>query len=116
MDFKIEKKRLPCTLWKEYIDQLLPYLQDENIKHVIVLIQFGRAKECAQLIGKSAGDLKAVNNDDALTICKDNEDAMADKDALFKVQIKSAIKGRSFDTYNVLKMAVDKGVAAREKD
>lgn len=35
---------LPCTLWEEYVDQLLPYLKNKKLKHVIVIIQFGRAK------------------------------------------------------------------------
>lgn len=47
-----------------------------------------------------------LQNDD-VAIHSDVEDAMADKDALFKVQVKADMKDRFFYTYNVLKMAIN---------
>lgn len=54
-------------------------------------------------------------NGDAKAIRSEIEDAMADKYALFKVQVKADMKKRTFDTYNVLRMAVDKGYADKGK-
>ncbi|KAL3624235.1 hypothetical protein CASFOL_033051 [Castilleja foliolosa] len=41
MDFRIQD-RLACTLWAEYINDLLPFLENTENKPVVVAIQFAR--------------------------------------------------------------------------
>ncbi|KAL3639898.1 hypothetical protein CASFOL_014866 [Castilleja foliolosa] len=45
MDFRIqdpENNQLSCTLWDDYIDDLLPILETTKVKPVIVALQFGK--------------------------------------------------------------------------
>ncbi|KAL3644063.1 hypothetical protein CASFOL_011995 [Castilleja foliolosa] len=58
MDFRIqdpENNQLSCTLWDDYIDDLLPILETTKDKPVIVLLQFGK-------VVKLADGVKISNN------------------------------------------------------
>ncbi|KAL3614624.1 hypothetical protein CASFOL_041519 [Castilleja foliolosa] len=66
MEFRIqdsENRQLSCTLWAEYINDLLPYLENSNDDEpVIVAIQFARIHQFRVLSINDTGDYKMVTS------------------------------------------------------
>ncbi|KAK6123844.1 hypothetical protein DH2020_042411 [Rehmannia glutinosa] len=131
-----EDNRICCTLWEEYVDVILPYLDQHSLEALVMILQIcrGEGTQRDTRSNNSARSISHVSYPVARSIPDDltsgespfrlidqlyaNEErddwqdipdelaALVDKKVLFKVQVK-ADQGHCFGVFSVMRLTID---------